>query len=504
MTDFGPLPVHAGDLIAGKYRVEGVIGVGGMGIVVAARHEQLDQRVAIKFVRNPSLGNNEGVERFLREARAAVRLKSEHAARVLDVGALDSGVPFMVMELLEGNDLAQVLEERGPVSVAVAADWIVQACEALAEAHAAGIVHRDLKPQNLFLARTVGGATKIKVLDFGVAKSVESMASGPGALTQTRAMLGSPIYMAPEQMRSSRDVDARADVWALGVVLFELLTRRCPYEADTLPELCLKVVTDPPMSIRKLLPEAPATIVEVIDRCLERDVSKRFANAAELASALEPVVPPASRLFVERARLAVSEAPRGSTASPSRLKVAEGQGQRTPRTPPTPAAWGAGNDAARRKRRGQMVLVAAGVIVAAATGVFLAHVRASGRPSAAVGPAARSPTAWGDPTALTTVATVATAPLPVVTLSPTAAEAPATMNDRAEAGGAPSVRLSSASPAPMAPSQYPVVPGVPARVISQPEPPRGTAGASGPQEPAARPALTGKTSTRDDDIPSLR
>src|ERR1700689_4591807 len=186
MSDSGSSPVKEGDLLAGKYRVERVLGVGGMGVVVAARHEQLDQRVAIKFVRDDALGNEDAVARFLREARAAVKLRSEHAAKVLDVGTLESGAPYMVMEYLEGSDLGAVLIERGPLPVEVVAEYIVQACEAVAEAHAAGIVHRDLKPQNLFLARTVGGGSTIKVLDFGVSKSDYS-----GSLTNTGALLGS-------------------------------------------------------------------------------------------------------------------------------------------------------------------------------------------------------------------------------------------------------------------------------------------------------------------------
>src|SRR5580704_14420614 len=262
-------PVREGDLLAGKYRVERVLGAGGMGVVVAARHIELDQLVAIKFVRDEAIASEDAVQRFLREARAAVKLKSEHVARVLDVGKLESGAPYMVMEYLEGSDLGKVLVEHGPSSVDAAADWILQACEAVAEAHAAGIVHRDLKPENLFLARSVGGGQKIKVLDFGVSKAMAGGASGEmSGLTRTRAMLGSPLYMAPEQMRSSRDVDARADVWALGVVLFQLLTNRYPFEAETMPELCLRVVTEPPLSLVSLRPDVPPGIVSVIERCL--------------------------------------------------------------------------------------------------------------------------------------------------------------------------------------------------------------------------------------------
>src|SRR5258708_18946672 len=212
----------------------------------------------------------------------------------------------MVMESLEGTDLAHVLREHGPIPVEVATEWVVQACEAVAEAHAAGIVHRDLKPQNLFLARTVGGGSKVKVLDFGVSKSMGPSFSEKAALTRTRAMLGSPLYIAPEQMRSSRDVDARADVWALGVVLFELLTQRFPFEADTMPELCLKVVAEPPLSLTALRPDASVAMAQVLERCFQKDAAKRFANAAELASALEPLAPPGSRWMAERARLAMA------------------------------------------------------------------------------------------------------------------------------------------------------------------------------------------------------
>ncbi len=302
----GSAPVREGDLLAGKYRVERVLGAGGMGIVVAARHVELDQLVAIKFVRDEALDNEQGVQRFLREARAAVKLKSEHVARVLDVGKLESGAPYMVMEYLEGSDLGKVLAEQGPLPLDSAADWIMQACEAVAEAHAAGIVHRDLKPENLFLTRAVGGAPKVKVLDFGVSKAVQGSSGELSGLTRTRAMLGSPLYMSPEQMRSSRDVDSRADIWALGVVLFQLLTGRWPFEADTMPELCLKVVTDPPLSLAAFRPDVPQAMVAVVERCLAKDLTKRYAQAAELASALEPFVQPASRVLAERARRAIA------------------------------------------------------------------------------------------------------------------------------------------------------------------------------------------------------
>jgi serine/threonine protein kinase len=490
MTEFGPIPVREGDLVAGKYRVGGVIGVGGMGIVVAALHEQLDKRIAIKFVRGEVLGNDEAVKRFLREARAAAKLKSEHAAKVLDVGTLESGVPYMVMELLEGGDLAQTLLERGPLPVEVAADWIAQACEAVAEAHAAGIVHRDLKPQNLFLARTVGAAVKVKVLDFGVSKSVETLVRGPGALTSTRAMLGSPLYMAPEQMRSSRDVDCRADVWALGVVLFELLTQRMPFEADTLPELCLKVVTDPPLSLFELRPDVPEAMVQLVERCLEKDVDKRFSNAAELASALEPLVPPGSRIVVERARLAMTQLPEATPPLGSHVPGHEGSidGPERPRpTPRTPAAWGAG------KRGGRASNVArAGIVVLATLSLGGAAFALRGRSTHAPRPAdvsasnapqtsavAPPPSAVAEQMSATTPPpsavveqTSASAPLPSV---PVVAQAPPSSPPNAGFGAAPGP----------APSLRPVL-----VATSQ-------VGVAPPPLPSKRPSL-------DDDIPALR
>ena len=473
MTQPGWAPVREGDLLAGKYRVERVLGVGGMGVVVAARHEQLEQLVAIKFVREEALGNPEAVERFLREARAAVKLKSEHAAKVLDVGTLESGAPYMVMEFLEGSDLAQALADGGPLPVEAACDWVLQACEAVAEAHAAGIVHRDLKPQNLFLARTVGGAAKVKVLDFGVSKSVQSM-SEQGALTRTRAMLGSPLYMAPEQMRSSRDVDARADVWALGVVLFELLTHRWPFEAETMPELCLKVVTDPPLPLAELRPDVPAALVVVVERCLEKPAEKRFANAAELASALEPFVCPASRVIAERARLAMmgrtrveagAPKPTGTLIAPSR-------------TGPTPSAWGSGRglaaaDAPAKPAR-LAVWIGAVAIAAVVGGIVALALR--GPSGGAVRAATPPPSAEPPPVA----SQVTIAPVETTTPSPPPAATTA-------------IEATSSAPVQSAPSS----PKSP--VAATPRP------ASNPLKPAgAHPASTPKATAKDDDIPMIR
>ncbi|MBS2019451.1 MAG: serine/threonine protein kinase, partial [Deltaproteobacteria bacterium] len=208
--------VKAGDVLGGKYRVERVLGQGGMGMVVAARHVQLGQRVALKFMLKEALTEPAHAERFAREARAAVQLQSVHTAKVLDVGKLKNGEPYMVMEYLEGKDLDAVLRDaRGPLSTPVAIDYMLQACEAFAEAHSLGMIHRDIKPKNLYLTQTVDGRPLVKVLDFGLAKTIGQM--GDISLTATSAVFGSPQYMSPEQMKSAKDVDTRSDIWSIGV-----------------------------------------------------------------------------------------------------------------------------------------------------------------------------------------------------------------------------------------------------------------------------------------------
>ena len=276
-------PVGEGEIIAGRYRVERVLGVGGMGVVVAAMHLGLDQRVAIKFVLPLATKDDALLERFLREARAVARLRSEHVTKVLDVGKLETGAPYMVMELLDGCDLAALIAKHGPLPVDTAADYIAQACEAVAEAHTQGIIHRDIKPQNLFLTTSVGGAPLVKVLDFGVSKVC---IAGVQTLTQSMMVVGSPLYMSPEQMRSARDVDPRSDVWSLGVVLFELLTGRVPFDADSMPALCLKVVGDDMPRLDRHRNDVPPELAAIVLRCLAKDPERRYRDAAELGAAL--------------------------------------------------------------------------------------------------------------------------------------------------------------------------------------------------------------------------
>jgi eukaryotic-like serine/threonine-protein kinase len=297
------LGVGEGDVLAGKYRVERILGVGGMGAVVAARHLQLDSKVALKFLLPAMLGDREAVERFAREARAAVQITNEHVARVTDVGTLDNGAPYIVMEYLEGGDLAAWVQERGALPIEQAIDFVLQSCIAVADAHALGIIHRDLKPANLFCVRRSDGQLCIKVLDFGISKVTRrsgSVSAQGFAFTKTSAVMGSPLYMSPEQMRSSREVDSRTDIWALGVILFELLAGRTPFLAETLTELAIKIATNPIPSIRGFRPEVPVALEAVIGKCLGKEPPQRYRNVAELALALLPFAPRRANAWVER------------------------------------------------------------------------------------------------------------------------------------------------------------------------------------------------------------
>jgi serine/threonine protein kinase len=293
--------VREGDVLAGKYRVERVLGVGGMGVVVAAHHVQLDSKVALKFLLPAMLGHREAVDRFAREARAAVKITNEHVARVTDVGTLDSGAPYMVMEFLEGGDLADWIRQHGPLPVEQAIDFVLQACIAIADAHTLGIVHRDLKPANLFCVRRSDGQFLIKVLDFGISKMNTLGTSSPGgSVTQTSSIMGSPLYMSPEQMQSPKSVDAKTDIWAMGVVLYELLTGRTPFEGETIAEVAVKAATQLPPSIRAQRLDVQPDLEVAIFKCLAKDRNERHANVAELAVSLLSFAPFRARASVDR------------------------------------------------------------------------------------------------------------------------------------------------------------------------------------------------------------
>jgi serine/threonine protein kinase len=269
-----------------------------MAIVVAATHLHLEQPVALKFLRGDISSDWDALARFTREAQAAAQLKSEHVARVLDVGMTEDGTPFIVMEYLEGHSLADHLEIDGALEVASAVEYAIQTCEGLAEAHARGIVHRDIKPENLFLVERAPGWRSIKILDFGISK----LAFTDGSNVSTGIIMGSPCYMSPEQLRSTATVDHRTDIWSLGATLHELLAGKHAFDpSQTLPALVASILETPTPALRQLRPEVPEELAAIVAGCLAKDREHRFQSAAELAMALLPFAPSRARVPAERA-----------------------------------------------------------------------------------------------------------------------------------------------------------------------------------------------------------
>jgi serine/threonine protein kinase len=285
--DPGRSALNVGDLLGSKYRVERVLGEGGMGVVVAAYHELLDQRVAVKLLYQ-DVADSEAQSRLLLEARSTAKLQSEHVARVIDVDVGKDGLPFIVMELLEGADLCQIADSTGALPRWVVVDYILQALEGLAHAHAHSIVHRDLKPSNLFLATRSDGVQVIKILDFGISKSADNVDRRTQQLTGGRSVLGSPPYMSPEQVRSPKTVDARTDIWSLGICMYELLTNSMPFGGDELQETFAQILEKEPTPIRSLISGVPEGLEQIVWKCLAKNREDRFANVGELAKALLP------------------------------------------------------------------------------------------------------------------------------------------------------------------------------------------------------------------------
>jgi serine/threonine-protein kinase len=284
---FAPVLPKAGDVIAGKYRIEKIVGEGGMGVVFAAHHLMLDHRVAVKVLLVDAAHGEEVVERFVREAQAAARVKSDHVVRVMDAGSLDNGLPFLVMEYLEGCDLGELLSLEGPLAFTDVCDYALQVLAALGQAHAAGIVHRDLKPANIFLRARDEGPNLVKILDFGISKQ-ESERARWKELTG-HACLGTPAYMSPEQLRSSKNVDPRADLWSLGVVMYELLTGKLPFDGESPGEIFAAILEKTPTPLGAHRSGVPDALSLVVTRALQRDRDARFADAGEFARALVPL-----------------------------------------------------------------------------------------------------------------------------------------------------------------------------------------------------------------------
>ena len=417
-----------GTVVLGKYSVETLIGEGGMGAVIKARHLELDEPVAIKVLLPDFVERNDIVQRFMREGRAAVKLKGEHVARILDVGRLEApfaGTPYIVMEYLDGADLNAIIKHHGAQDPAVAVDLILQACEAIAEAHSLGIVHRDIKASNFFIVQPEGQAPHLKVLDFGIATEPK----GTSDLTNTQSVIGTPSYMAPEQMRSSRAVDARSDIWSMGVVMYQMFVGRPPFEAESYAELVLKVGTEPPAPLQIPLPPG---LSQVVMRCLEKDPKARIQSVADLARMLAPYAsdPLSAQQSAERAARILTT-PRGSMPG---LPLAGGVAGLTPPAL-TPKSWsqtngssvsgGAGQIGAKQGGgRGLVIVGVASLVIAAGIGGFFASNamrgggatdnddRAEPHENAPAAAAAPAPTPTPTPTPTIAPATPTPAPTP--------------------------------------------------------------------------------------------
>ncbi len=300
-----------GEVLLGKYRVESLIGEGGMGAVLKAHHLDLDEPVAIKCLLPEMMDRKDIVSRFVREGKAAAKLKGEHVARVMDVGRLANEIPYIVMEYLDGADLGAIIKHHGAQDPAIAVDLILQACEAMAEAHAIGVIHRDIKASNFFIVQPPGQAPTLKVLDFGIATAPE----GTSDLTGTQSVIGTPAYMAPEQMRAAMKADARSDIWSMGVVLYELLEAERPFRSEVYSELVLKVGMDPPHAMAN--PAVPGALQAIVMKCLEKPMERRYQTIAELAYDLMPFASDAvqARAIVEQcARLLGRRSTKGMSA----------------------------------------------------------------------------------------------------------------------------------------------------------------------------------------------
>ncbi|HSO33137.1 MAG TPA: protein kinase [Labilithrix sp.] len=386
------LPVPCGGIVADKYRVERLVGRGGMGCVVEATHLQLLQRVAIKFLLEDQSDAGTAT-RLLREARAAVALQSEHVARVMDIGTLPSGMPFLVMELLEGQTLASRLSGGRTLAVDEVVWMAMQACKALADAHRAGIIHRDVKPGNIFLARA-DGRVVTKLLDFGIAKVKDPGIAVEEHLTSSEHTLGTPRYMSPEQLTASSSVDARSDVWSLGVVLYECLAGSTPFPRGTAFEIGAQILSGNVARIAAARPEVPPTVDAIIARCLERNAAARYADASEVIAALEHsgVTPRAIAIDPDReppllapTRLGLGSAARSLPATRVAPLVAPG----TVVMPVAPAA--VPEPAARVPMRSTGVLLVVGAVALVALAGGIAVARQQKPVAAATMPAPTSP-----------------------------------------------------------------------------------------------------------------
>jgi serine/threonine-protein kinase len=414
-----------------------------MGIVVAAHHIQLGRRVALKFLAREGMADTDAVNRFLREGQALARITGPNVARVMDVGTLEQGEPYIVMEYLDGADLGALVKQRGPLPVDEAVGYVLQACEAIAEAHANGIVHRDLKPSNLFLTRAADGHPLVKVLDFGISKSMPSAgATGPTTVTSTGTLVGSPLYMSPEQIRDPRRVDGRTDIWSLGVILYELVCGATPFEGETMPGALAAIIADAPTPIRVLRGDVPATLDEVVGRCLSKDANARYPSVADLAHALSEFVPPDSRSSVDRIARVLGVTVR-SPQTPQQIVGSTDLASSSAAHTATMPSWEGLTGSFSGKKRQRVV----GIAIAGAVAIAAFFVMNRRQAPAPIGPssAAAAPTTAPQPTATVPAPTVTPAettvePAPSAVATPSGASSPAPSASATTPKGAASAR----------------------------------------------------------------
>lgn len=485
-------PFSVGEEIADRYVVERAIAEGGMGLVFAARHRDLDELVAIKFLKPEFARQSEIIGRFAREAKASTKIKSEYVAKVLDVGVSQTRGPYIVMEYLEGEDLSDRLAREGRLPYERAVELILQACEALAAAHALNIIHRDIKPENLFLVKNESDVPTLKLLDFGVSKTALTgkIFGNDISVAKTQSLLGTPLYMSPEQLRGKFDIEPSAEVWSIGAVLYELITGEAPFTGTSVTEVCASVLETVPRSPSERVPGVPIELTAVIMKCLEKQAANRYHTVAELAVALQPFGPKRARMCVERAIAAAKAANQVSQTLQSHASLAPPSGAPSSTRTPSPVAMmpPVASLPPPQSKMKQIIIAGGVVVLLAVAGASFAMRSGSKAPESA--PAAAIP-----PTP-TMNATPAATPAPMPEEKATTAEP-----TPAAGGVAPSASAAAAPAWVRAPAAGAVVPGAfrgparPAVVSSTPaaKPPSGTA-----STPAPVPAANARASAIDD------
>jgi serine/threonine protein kinase len=430
--------ISVGSVLAGKFRILRVLGEGGMGAVYEIEHELTKHRRALKLLHPEMAQVSSVVERFLREASAAGRVGNPHIVETFDAGVLDTGEPYLVMELLRGEPLSYRIA-RGPMFLPDVIDIMGQACVGIAAAHAAGIVHRDLKPDNLFIV-DVDGRPFVKILDFGISK-FDPSTTGSMALTQEGAALGTPYYMAPEQIRGQANLDARADVYALGVILYECLAGKRPFEAEVLTQLAILIHTGKPEPLSALRPDLPAGLADLVHYAMTSDPERRMQTASELCARLERY---GTVSFQTHAGPIPSLPP--PSVAPMRPLATSGIGVSMHATQPP-------------KRRLSALAVALVALGLASVLVFLA-LRSGGEATAEHGPGSASPAATAPelgrgiaPEPSFEAPTPAAAPAPVVSVAPMPEPAVAPPSTASVAASARPLLGSSAAVKPKKPTR---------------------------------------------------